>query len=90
MKRSTNYGDPCLCGNKTEWHPECYAGMPIQSPLREVARVERHTGSLKDMSIIVWIGEQPPEGTILYAFIPKEQTKAQPAPAAGAQDHLAP
>lgn len=32
-----------------------------------VARVEKHTGSLRDMAIIVWLGEQPPEGTLLYA-----------------------
>lgn len=31
-----------------------------------VARVERHTGSLGDMAIIVWLRQQPPEGTPLY------------------------
>lgn len=31
-----------------------------------VAEVKKHTGSLKDMSIIVWYGEQPAEGTQLY------------------------
>lgn len=30
------------------------------------ARVERHTGQFKDMAIMVWLGEQPAEGTILY------------------------
>ena len=32
-----------------------------------VAEVKKHTGSLKDMAIIVWSGEQPAEGTKLYA-----------------------
>jgi hypothetical protein len=34
---------------------------------KAVARVEKHTGALMDMAIIVWLGEQPPEGTLLYA-----------------------
>lgn len=29
--------------------------------------VKKHTGSLKDMAIIVWSGEQPAEGTKLYS-----------------------
>lgn len=37
-----------------------------------VAEVKKHTGSLKDMAIIVWSGEQPAEGTQLYrAWEPK-------------------
>lgn len=37
-----------------------------------VAEVKKHTGSLKDMAIIVWSGEQPAEGTKLYrAWEPK-------------------
>ena len=32
-----------------------------------VATVKKHTGSLGDMAIIVWTGEQPPEGTPLFA-----------------------
>ncbi len=35
-----------------------------------VGEVKRHTGSLKDMAIIVWTGKQPEEGTKLYS--PKE------------------
>ena len=31
-----------------------------------VGEVKRHTGSLKDMAIIVWSGEQPEEGAQLY------------------------
>lgn len=31
-----------------------------------VGEVKRHTGSLKDMAIIVWTDEQPAEGTKLY------------------------
>jgi hypothetical protein len=30
------------------------------------AKVEKHTGQLKDMAIMVWLDKQPPEGTILY------------------------
>ena len=40
-----------------------YAGTLGQEP---VAVVRKHTGSLKDMAFIFWIGEQPPEGTKLY------------------------
>ena len=32
-----------------------------------VAEVKKHTGSLKDMAVIVWTDEQPAEGTELYA-----------------------
>ena len=32
-----------------------------------VGEVKKHTGSLKDMAIIVWTGKQPEEGTNLYA-----------------------
>jgi len=35
---------------------------------KPIARVEKHTGSLRDMAIIIWLGEQPLEGTLLYAF----------------------
>ncbi len=35
-----------------------------------VGRVEKHTGSLKDMAIIVWKGWQPEEGTVLYTKEP--------------------
>lgn len=31
-----------------------------------VGEVKKHTGSLKDMAIIVWTGKQPEEGTKLY------------------------
>ena len=33
---------------------------------KPVGIVKRHTGDLKDMAIIVWTGDQPPEGEILY------------------------
>jgi len=33
---------------------------------KPVGEVETHTGSLKDMAIIVWCGDQPAEGTKLY------------------------
>lgn len=39
----------------------------LHQTAKAVARVERHTGALKDMAIIVWLGEQPPVGTLLYA-----------------------
>jgi hypothetical protein len=65
------YGTPCRCGDTKTWHPECYKDVPIADFLRSgykpVATVQKHTGSLGDMAIIVWTGEQPPEGTILYA-----------------------
>ena len=32
-----------------------------------IGDVKKHTGSLKDMAIIVWSGEQPAEGTKLYS-----------------------
>lgn len=32
-----------------------------------IGEVKKHTGSLKDMAIIVWSGEQPAEGTKLYS-----------------------
>ena len=32
-----------------------------------IGEVKKHTGSLKDMAIIVWSGEQPEEGTKLYS-----------------------
>lgn len=41
------------------------SAQAVQSA-KPIARVEKHTGSLKDMAIIVWLGEQPPEGTLLY------------------------
>jgi hypothetical protein len=41
-----------------------------------VAIVEKYTGSLMDMAIIIWTGEQPPVGTKLYTHPPK----AEPAP----------
>ena len=25
---SNKNGDPCLCGDKETWHPECYRGVP--------------------------------------------------------------
>ncbi len=31
-----------------------------------IGEVKKHTGSLKDMAIIVWSGEQPEEGAQLY------------------------
>jgi hypothetical protein len=40
----------------------------LSSELVPVARVEKHTGQFKDMAILVWLGEQPAEGTILYAY----------------------
>ena len=33
---------------------------------KPVAIVKKHAGSLKDISIIVWTGDRPPEGEILY------------------------
>lgn len=41
--------------------------VEIKPEMVPVARVEKHTGQFKDMAILVWLGEQPAEGTILYA-----------------------
>ncbi len=38
MKSSTNVSDPCICGDKTTWHRECYRS--IQSPAQEKAALE--------------------------------------------------
>lgn len=47
---------------------KCGAGVfGPWSELAPVARVEKHTGQFKDMAILIWLGEQPAEGTILYA-----------------------
>ena len=43
---------------------------PILTTGEPVAVVRKHTGSLKDMAFIFWIGEQPPEGTKLYTHPP--------------------
>lgn len=39
---------------------------------KPVAVIKKHTGSLGDMAIIMWLGEQPPEGTLLYAALPAD------------------
>ena len=47
---------------------DCGAGVfDLSARLVPVARVEKHTGQFGDMAIIVWLGEQPAEGTVLYA-----------------------
>lgn len=46
---------------------------PAQEP---IGRVERYTGDLHDMSVIIWLGEQPPEGTLLYAAPPQAEAVA--------------
>ena len=51
-----------------------YAALLGQEP---VAVVRKHTGSLKDMAFIFWIGEQPPEGTKLYTHPPAPTTPEQ-------------
>lgn len=50
---------------------EALAIQPDDAALRTwlgepVGEVKKHTGSLKDMAIIVWTGQQPEEGTKLY------------------------
>lgn len=56
------------CGARTENEPTvlCDACM-AEDEMVPVARVEKHTGQFKDMAVLVWLGEQPAEGTILYA-----------------------
>ena len=54
------------------WIEEALATLPDDSALKTwlgepVGEVKTHTGSLKDMAIIVWTGKQPEEGTNLYA-----------------------
>ena len=51
---------------------EALAIQPDDSALKTwlgepIGEVKKHTGSLKDMAIIVWSGEQPAEGTKLYS-----------------------
>lgn len=48
------------------------AAQPAQAG-EAVARVEKHTGDLRDMAIIVWLRPQPPEGTLLYLHPQPEQ-----------------
>ena len=64
--------DPCACNPN---HPNrsgtnlltvSEAKEMLDSVLVPIARVEKHTGQFKDMAVIVWTGEQPPEGTVLY------------------------
>ncbi len=45
---------------------ELYDELAALKQQEPVGAVAKHTGSLKDMAIIVWTGEQPPEGTKLY------------------------
>ena len=50
---------------------EALAIQPDDSALKQwlggpIGEVKKHTGSLKDMAIIVWSGEQPEEGAQLY------------------------
>ena len=50
---------------------EALAIQPDDSALKAwlgepIGEVKKHTGSLKDMAIIVWSGEQPEEGAQLY------------------------
>ena len=65
--------------NREEWDgvaiksfEDAIAIQPDDSALKAwigepVGEVKKHTGSLKDMAIIVWTGKQPEEGTKLYA-----------------------
>lgn len=64
--------DPCACNSH---HPNRSgtnlltvreAKEMLGAVLAPIARVEKHTGQFKDMAVIVWTGEQPPEGTVLY------------------------
>lgn len=72
-------GDLFWKGREIETDEEFKTAMSLLAAtlmgnFRPVGKVEKYTGSLKDMSVIVWAGEQPPEGTILYA---KEQKTIQ-------------
>ena len=64
--------DPCACNphhpNRTGTNLLTVgeAREVLGSILVPIARVEKHTGQFKDMAVIVWTGEQPPEGTVLY------------------------
>jgi len=71
---------PCDRWNKTQFLivQKALAVQPDDSALKlwlgePVGEVKKYTGSLKDMAIIVWTGEQLEEGTLLYA--PKGMTK---------------
>jgi hypothetical protein len=51
---------------------------PLPEAAEPVARVEKHTGALRDMAVIIWLKDQPPEGTLLYTSpSPVAQAPAQ-------------
>ncbi len=61
----------CGKAHAVEAAKEALAIQPDDSALKAwlgepVGEVKKHTGSLKDMAIIVWTGKQPEEGTKLY------------------------
>jgi len=65
-------GDAIAHVYRAKWDAEreCYVSIdppmvthPLQQP---VGHVRKHTGEFKDMAIIVWTNEQPPEGAALY------------------------
>ena len=69
--RLNKLGNPYLETN-TKLAVKALAVQPDDSALKAwlgkpVGEVKKHTGSLKDMAIIVWSGEQPPEGAQLYS-----------------------
>ncbi len=62
----------CGKAHAVEAAKEALAIQPDDSALKAwlgepIGEVKKHTGSLKDMAIIVWSGEQPAEGTKLYS-----------------------
>lgn len=62
----------CDPKSSTEDFEKALAIQPDDSALKTwlgepIGEVKKHTGSLKDMAIIVWSGEQPAEGTKLYS-----------------------
>ena len=60
----------CIPCNRTEINGtgRCPPAASDGYDFKPVGCIVRHTGSLKDMAIIVWNDgqAQPPEGTILY------------------------
>lgn len=62
--------DHWLCGDDEVLEFATKFLTELSKRAEAVAKIQKHTGSLKDMAIIVWTNEQPPEGTKLFTFPP--------------------
>jgi len=50
-----------------DWLEACDEISALKAQQKPVGVVKLHSGSLKDIAVIVWHGKQPPVGTELYA-----------------------